>query len=51
MLDAGKPQLQVEYYSKTTSCSAVSVPKGVTFSVYSDGVLNTQDINLDCPVR
>ena len=46
MLDAGKPQIRVEYDSLVTVCPAKQ--SGVTFSVYSSYVLNTLDINLDC---
>jgi hypothetical protein len=47
MLKANKPQIRVEYYSNTTKCPTKQ--KGVTFSVYKNGNLNTKDINLDCP--
>lgn len=46
MLKAQKPQIRVEYESRTKKCPAKV--KGVTFSVYSGEVLNTKDINLDC---
>jgi hypothetical protein len=46
MLDAGKPQIQVEYSSNTTACPAKV--SGVTLSVYSGEVLNSTQINLDC---
>jgi hypothetical protein len=45
-LKAQKPQIRVEYKSKTKKCPAKV--KGVTFSVYSGAVLNTKSINLDC---
>jgi hypothetical protein len=46
MLDAGKPQIRVEYESRTKTCPKKE--NGVTFSVYSGKVLNTKHINLDC---
>lgn len=49
MLDAKKPQLQVEYERNTTSCP--TPVQGVTFYVHEHDKLDPLDVFLDCPYK
>ena len=49
MLDAKKPQLQVEYLRNTTRCP--TPVQGVTFYVHESDKLDPLDVFLDCPYK
>jgi hypothetical protein len=47
-LDAGKPQIQIEYNNRITECPA-DIPAGRSLAVYSGRTLDTRTITLNCP--
>lgn len=47
-LEYGKPQIQIEYVNRITSCPD-DTPFGRNLAVYSGLTLDTRTITLDCP--